>query len=194
MSVIVNCDNCSQKVIKLPSRVGLRNFCSRKRFGEYVSSKKPKTLCDNCGKEFYKKPSIINKSNNNFCSHKCKGEYWKQNKINYRVGIGIGRSNHGMRHTRINRIWIGMKQRCINSNNSKYKNYGAKGIEVCDEWMFFENFRDDMHESYLKHVEQFGEKQTTIDRKNNNLGYFKENCQWATYSEQNNNRGNNLKL
>lgn len=98
--------------------------------------------------------------------------------------IGNLNKSHQSCFTRPYRIWAGMKQRCNNSSKPCYKNYGGRGIKICKRWLKFENFRDDMSESYLKHIKQFGEKQTTLDRTNNDGNYCKENCRWATYREQ----------
>lgn len=59
---------------------------------------------------------------------------------------------HGMRKTRIYKIWSGMIQRCDNPNNSSYKRYGAKGIRVCERWYSFEEFYEDMKEGYESHL------------------------------------------
>ncbi len=67
---------------------------------------------------------------------------------------------HGMCRTRFHNTWNGMKQRCIDKNLLCYKHYGGRGIKCF--WKSFENFRDDMYESYLRHVKEHGEKQTTI--------------------------------
>lgn len=85
---------------------------------------------------------------------------------------------------------MGMKGRCNDTKHQKYIDYGSRGIKICKRWNKFEQFRDDMYESYLEHVKQFGEKETTIDRENNNKGYNKLNCRWATIKEQMNNRRN----
>ena len=77
------------------------------------------------------------------------------------------------------RCWGYMLQRCYNKNNKDYIHYGNRGIIVCHEWHDFENFLRDM-----------GEKPEglTIDRKDNDKGYNKENCKWSTQKEQVHNR------
>lgn len=84
-------------------------------------------------------------------------------------------TKHGMRKTLTYKIWAGMLQRCNNWNDPSYKDYGGRGITVCERWLKFENFFADM-----------GEKPhgLTIDRIDNDLGYYKENCKWATQAEQ----------
>ena len=98
---------------------------------------------------------------------------------------------HGFFGTRFYNIWATMKARCykLKVTDRKYKHYQGKGIRVCEHWHKFENFRDDMYQSYLEHVQKLGEKQTTIDRINNAKNYELSNCRWATLSEQRLNRG-----
>jgi hypothetical protein len=84
-------------------------------------------------------------------------------------------------------IYNGLKTRCKGTawwDASKW--YHDKGIKC--EWETFEQFRDDMYESYVDHVKEYWEKNTTIDRINPNWNYCKKNCRWATYEEQNYNK------
>lgn len=77
-------------------------------------------------------------------------------------------------------IWSCMIQRCENPKDGKYYNYGARGIGVCQSWRLFKNFIADMGER--------PSKKHSLERKDNSLGYCKENCKWATIEEQNSNK------
>jgi len=91
--------------------------------------------------------------------------------------------SHGMFGTRFYRTYYGIKSRCENPNVGKsYKYYGGKGIRIM--WSKFEDFKNDMYESYLEHCQIYGEKETTIDRIDSSKDYYKDNCCWATYKEQ----------
>lgn len=85
---------------------------------------------------------------------------------------------HGMLGTPTYKSWVRMKQRCTNERNLGYKNYGGRGIAICEEWHKFENFFKDMGKR---------PKGFTIERISNDRGYSKENCEWATMKKQLNN-------
>jgi len=78
--------------------------------------------------------------------------------------------------------WQGMIERCKGNDARDRKNYTERGITVCERWKSFDNFLSDMGER---------PEGKTIDRKNNDNGYYLENCRWATMKEQQNNRRNN---
>lgn len=101
--------------------------------------------------------------------------------------VSLRSKTHGMRKTRIFNIWYAMKRRCLDRKAINYHHYGGRGISFCERWIHFENFRDDMYDSYLKHVDIHGEKQTTLDRIDPDKDYSPENTRWATYYVQNNN-------
>lgn len=83
------------------------------------------------------------------------------------------------------KTWYNIQQRCYNNKSQNYYLYGARGITVCDEWL------NDINVFY-NDVGDKPSKQHSLERINNELGYFKENCRWATQKEQNNNKRNNV--
>lgn len=88
---------------------------------------------------------------------------------------------HGLKGTRLYRIWNGIKNRCFNPNYHRYSDYGGRGIKVCDEWKNdFQSFYDwSMSNGYSDNL--------TIDRINNDGNYEPSNCRWVGLKVQANN-------
>lgn len=82
---------------------------------------------------------------------------------------------HGMSKTRIYSVWCSMINRCTNPKASRYARYGGRGIKVCKRWQKFVNFYADMGD---------GQKGLTLERIDNDKGYSKGNCCWATRKQQ----------
>lgn len=81
-------------------------------------------------------------------------------------------------------VWENMKQRCFNKNTKAYKDYGGRGIIVCDTWN--DNF--EAFYNYVSKLEHFNEPGRSLDRINNEGNYCPGNVRWATIKEQANNR------
>lgn len=96
--------------------------------------------------------------------------------------LGKSKETHGKSNTRLYYIWCAMKERCLNEKSSAYKWYGGREITVCEEWKSsFEDFYDwAMSHGYEEHL--------TLDRIDNDKGYFPDNCHWVTMKAQNSNR------
>lgn len=92
---------------------------------------------------------------------------------------------HGFSNTRMHSIYLAMLSRCYNPNNTSYPNYGGIGIVVCNEWrlnfLYFRSWA--LNNGYTKYL--------SIDRVDNNYGYFSWNCRWVTMREQARNRKTN---
>lgn len=94
---------------------------------------------------------------------------------------------HGKSHIPEYKVWIAMKQRCLNQRHPSYKNYGGRGITVCDSWKnSFSQFYGDMGPRHSKNL--------TLERIDNDGNYCQENCEWATRSSQNRNHRRNRKI
>lgn len=103
----------------------------------------------------------------------------------HREMVRKGHIKHGLCDSPEYRAWVAIKDRCFNKKNKHYNSYGGRGITVCPEW-------SDSFETFYRDMGQKPTSKHSIDRKDNNKGYYKNNCRWATQTEQANNKRNNL--
>lgn len=81
------------------------------------------------------------------------------------------RKTHGLSGHILYAKWVNMMHRCYNQNNKRYFDWGGRGITVCDRWHSVANFIEDMYPSYINGL--------SLDRKDNDKGYSKDNCRWV---------------
>ncbi len=100
--------------------------------------------------------------------------------------LKLSNIKHGYTNTPVFCLWQDIKKRCYNPKSSGYKNYGGRGIIVCDEWL-------NDSKAFIDYVLSIGYKEgLTIDRINNNGNYEKGNIRFVTRKEQNNNKRSNI--
>lgn len=133
-------------------------------------------ICEHCGAEFFAESYRIRKGLAKFCSQVC--------------GARARKPKHGhtthTSHSRTYSTYMSMISRCHRVGSTKYERYGAVGIHVCERW----------RESFEHFLEDMGERPDgmTIDRIDGKLGYFKENCRWATPATQQHNIKTNVHI
>lgn len=95
------------------------------------------------------------------------------------------RQHHNLTKTKIYSIWKDIKKRCNNPNFKYYKNYGGRGITICDEW------KNDFMSFYTWSMQNGYNENLSIDRINNDGNYEPSNCRWTDRITQANNKRNN---
>jgi len=116
--------------------------------------------CQYCGAEFEAIQQHIKNRNTKSCGCQAK----------------TNGKTHGLAQHRLYTTWAGMKNRCYNEKNPDYKDYGARGIQVCERWLDVKNFIEDMYPDYKEGL--------SLDRIDVDGNYEPDNCRWANFSTQ----------
>ena len=136
-------------------------------------------VCD-CGNEIFAPPWKLEHGRYKSCGCS-KQEYIVKGRI------ASGRDTGGESNTRLYNVWKGMLTRCYSPKHKGYKDYGGRGITVCQEWK--ESYETFKWWAILTGYDETAKRgQCTLDRVNNDGNYCPENCRWATMSEQNRNK------
>lgn len=145
-----------------------------RRFGHLVIERavgnaSVECVCD-CGKRVVTKGSHLTNGRQKTCGKECP----------YHTDATTPK--HGLSKDRLYRIWRGMKQRCYNPNSAAYPTYGGRGIDICAEW------KDDVFTFREWAMSNGYSNDLSIDRIDNDKGYYPDNCRWATIKEQRDNQ------
>lgn len=130
--------------------------------------------CD-CGNEVVRTRGDLTSGHSRSCGCLAKEELIKRNTV------------HGFSGENLYETWKHMRQRCNDQNATHYNRYGGRGIKVCEEWNDYGKFREwALNNGYKENL--------TLDRIDVNGDYCPENCRWATWITQQNNRTSNHKI
>jgi len=207
MPQIIKCIICEKEFDVIPSRVGKAKYCSKPCAAEAV--KFPLVI----GEKFNRltilreiEPEVqyshdrVQKIRRVECLCEC-GNITQTRLIMVRNGdckscgcltreqaiINTDQTTHGLSKHPLYIVWNSMKERCYDVTVDSYKNYGGRGIIICERWLYnFSNFYDDMIEGYRKGLK--------IERVNNDGNYEPSNCIWATGKTQAGNRRNSIRV
>lgn len=154
------------------------------RAKDYISPKGVKKIryhcrCD-CGNEGDVQANALSMGKSKSCG--CLQLEWA-----YEIG---NQKKHGLRRTRLYRIWANMYDRCKNEYNRRFSSYGGRGIEICSEWQGENGFMT----FYNWAMSNGYDEKLSIDRIDNNGNYCADNCRWVDNKTQSNNRSSNRRV
>ncbi len=145
----------------------------------------PMTIIKDLGMLYPTESSVQTDRFGMFKCNRC-NEHFKLRILTAKASTGLCKNcrkkTHGMAHTKLYNVFKQMKTRCYNKSYARYDRYGERGIIICDEWLsdsqlFLDWALDNGYKDGL-----------TIDRIDNDKGYFPENCRWTTMSVQGHNK------
>lgn len=147
---------------------------------EYVKDGKrftrPRWLCKcDCGGTSTPLAAALKRGNSKSCGCISRERFSRAGKARRTHGMSRSKEQHAYRH---------MMARCYSEKSDQFKNYGARGIRVCDEWR-------GSFPTFIKDMGPAPSKKHSLERKDVNADYSPQNCVWATWKEQQRNRRNN---
>ena len=143
-------------------------------------------------KEFIKKDKNSHKIYKVECLICGREKYLKDYQIRQEKGIYHSSCGRGLKtlDKKFYQHWQNMRTRTTNSKYEYYHRYGGRGINS-DDFIYFIDFYDALYKSYLEHINIYGVENTTLERKDTNDNYSKDNCIWATWNIQHSNTSKN---
>lgn len=173
-------------------------MATKRDYAKGVCSRKPMPLTNFLGIKYGKLtvveelPSVPLKNNRKLRYAKCicecgneKVSTWSNLKSGAIAHCGCESNKHGGTGTKLYGVWRRINQCCFDKNYQAYKNYGLRGISICNEWRSFVNFQQWALNSGYK-------QGLSIDRIDNSGNYEPSNCKWSTAQEQSSNKRNNV--